>query len=137
MPGYGEIYVEVEASAVNGGIATLATSGLVPGEEGGEYLQAWIRTQRSTVGHGGFSGHGWFFGYANNPVDDVWTKMAITGYALDEEGFCKYLADTTPENLDIFLGDWDPTEKSLFVNANLIQYGIYPSVSEACIEIHN
>lgn len=137
MPGYGGVYVEVDASIVNGGIATLAASGTLPGDEGGEYLQAWIRWTYDETGHGGFSGHGWFWEAANNPLNDVWIAMAVSGYTQDEEGFCKYLADTTPENLNAFLGNWDPTEKSLFVNANLTAYGIYPYVESACIEIHN
>ena len=52
MPGYGGVYVEVDASIVNGGIATLAASGTLPGDEGGEYLQAWIRWTYDETGHG-------------------------------------------------------------------------------------
>lgn len=145
MPGYGGIYVEVDASAVNSGIATLGASGDIPGgDEGAVGIMAWLNWSYDDTGNGGYTGHGWFWGDSNNDLVSAWgtycssTTDSDTGnpYANNEGGFKKWLANTQPENLDELLGNWDLQRKENFINSNMATLGVYPVDPGGCIELH-
>lgn len=59
----GQVYVEVDASVVNGGIAPMAmVSGNPEPVNGQSYLVVWIRWKYdSETGEGGYTGTGWHF----------------------------------------------------------------------------
>ena len=137
MAGYGEIYVPVDASTVNGGIMTLAGSGEIPGGEGVVGLMAWITWAYDDAGNGGYTNKGWFWGDPNNDLQSAWTSFCVSlGYDTDENGFKKWLSDKKPEDLNDLLGDWDLKRKEAFVNANMNLLGVYPANPTGCIEIH-
>lgn len=59
----GQVYVEVDASVVNGGIAPMAmVSGNPEPVDGQSYVVVWIRWKYSDIdGSGGYTGTGWYF----------------------------------------------------------------------------
>ena len=104
---YGEVYVEVDASVIGGGIMPMAIiSGSpepVAGEETfGVWLRWWYDDQ---TGNGGFTGVDWFFDDENNPIKKQYST---------EQAFKDYLVEYRPKDLDTVLGDWDPTAKGQF-----------------------
>ena len=137
MAGYGEIYVPVDASTVNGGIMTLAGSGEIPGgDEGVVGLMAWITWTYNDDGSGGYTNKGWFWEDSNNDLKLEWATFCPPGYANTEDGFKKWLSEVKPPNLNELLGNWDLERKERFVNENMTVLGVYPSDSTGCIEIH-
>lgn len=107
----GEVYAQVDASVVNGGIAPMAiVSGNPEPVDGQSYVVVWIRWQYDdTTGDGGYTGQSWYFGDSNNGLTDF----------TDEDSFKSYLTNHKPTDLDTFLEKWNPTEKAAFLNAHL------------------
>ena len=112
----GEIYVEVDASAINGGIAPMAMiSGNEKPAEGQEYIVVWLRWKYdSTNGEGGFTGLGWQYGLPGNQIEKTYPS---------EEDFREYLKNNTPKTLDTVLGNWNSEDKRTFLNAFLQKDG--------------
>ena len=109
---YGEIYVEVDASVVNGGIAPMAmVSGNPTPVDGQSYVVVWIRWRYDNeTGEGGYTGTGWYFNDSNNYL----TKLHS-----NEGAFKQWLVDTTPQNLDEVLKGWPADNKADFLNTHL------------------
>lgn len=107
----GQVYVEVDASVVNGGIAPMAiVSGNPTPVDGQAYVVVWIRWKYDNeTGEGGYTNTGWHFNDPNN---------GLQGYGT-EENFKNYLKTDKPENLDSILSKWDATEKAAFLNTHL------------------
>lgn len=105
---YGEVYVEVDASVIGGGIMPMATisGGRPESVAGGETFGAWLLWQyEDTTGEGGFTGVSWYF-------DDEYN--AINKKYKTEEEFKEYLVNNKPGDLNTVLGDWNSTDKGLF-----------------------
>ena len=113
----GEMYVEVDASVVNGGIAPMAlVSGNQQPVEGQETFGVWLHWKYDdTNGEGGFTGQGWFWDDSNNALRDHFTK---------EEDFKAELVQYKPQNLDQYLGDWGSERKAAFFEDNQTQLGL-------------
>ncbi len=107
----GQVYVEVDASVVNGGIAPMAmVSGNPEPVDGQAYVVVWIRWKYdSETGAGGYTGTGWHFDDPNN---------GLQGYG-SEEDFKKYLVESGITSFDNILSDWEPAKKAAFLNAHL------------------
>ena len=116
MAGYGQIYVEVDASVVNGGIATLSTSGNIgDGSTDGRY---WLLWSYSVIGDtyqsGGFTGIDWYWDGAYNYIQEGWNASGLGEQGYD--GFIKYLTENPNlSNLDKILGDWSDDQKAHFL----------------------
>lgn len=115
----GEIYVEVDASSINGGIMPMAiVSGNSHPQDGQEAFGLWLKWYyNEDTGLGGFTGAGWFFDSPYNPIK---TK----GNFSTEKDFLDYLIKYHPANLDKFLGDWGNEDKSKFVEENQAKLGM-------------
>ena len=111
---YGEVYVEVDASVVNGGIAPMAiVSGNPEPVDGQSYVVVWIRWKYDdSTGDGGFTGTGWYFDDSNNNI--------ATHYSTEEE-FKDWLTTKKPGDLGEVLDDWSATNKAAFLNAHLTE----------------
>ena len=107
----GEVYVEVDASVVNGGIAPVAiVSGNPTPVDGQAYVVVWIRWRYDdTTGEGGYTGTGWHFEDLNN---------GLQSYGSETE-FKEWLTTAKPGNLDDVLDDWPAADKAAFLNAHL------------------
>lgn len=107
----GQVYVEVDASVVNGGIAPMAiVSGKPEPVDGQAVVVVWIRWRYdSGTGEGGYTGTGWHFDDPNNGLQSYVT----------EESFKTHLINTKPTNLDTILAEWNPVEKAAFLNTHL------------------
>lgn len=107
---FGETYIEVDASVVNGGIAPMAMiSGNNPEQmDGAGYLIVWIRWRYDNLtGEGGYTGTGWYFDDPDNNINK---------YYGTEEEFKKYLTDVKPNDLNDVMSDWDAEKKAAFLN---------------------
>lgn len=109
---YGEVYVEVDASVVNGGIAPMAiVSGSPTPVDGQAYVVVWIRWRYDDLtGDGGYTGTGWYFEDTNNYL----TKLHS-----NEGEFKQWLVDNKPQNLDEVLKDWPAENKAAFLNTHM------------------
>lgn len=109
---YGEVYVEVDASVVNGGIAPMAiVSGNPTPVDGQSYVVVWIRWQYDdSTGSGGFTSTGWYFNDSNNYL--------VEKYGTEDE-FTQWLVKNKPDDLDEVLKDWPADNKAAFLNTNL------------------
>lgn len=107
----GEVYVEVDASVVNGGIMPMAiVSGNPEPVAGQETFGVWLRWRYdSETGEGGFTGGGWFFSDIYNAINKKFST---------EQEFKEYLVQFNPQNLDDILGEWDPVDKGKFFTNN-------------------
>lgn len=107
----GQVYVEVDASVVNGGIMPMATiSGNPEPVAGQESFGVWLRWRYdSETGEGGFTGTGWYFGDIYNAINKKFAS---------EQEFKGYLVQNKPSNLDDILGTWDPVDKGRFFTNN-------------------
>lgn len=105
----GEVYAEVDASVVNGGIAPMAmVSGTPEPVDGHSYVVVWIRWRYDDfTGDGGYTGTGWYF-------DDV--DNNIKNHYESEEAFKAWLMGENPTDLTSVLGDWDAKNKAAFLN---------------------
>ena len=103
---YGEVYVEVDASVIGGGIMPMTIiSGNPEPVAGQESFGVWLRWQYDdTTGEGGFTGSGWYYGDSNNPISNYDSEKA----------FLDYLVREKPKNLNEVLGAWDPDAKGQF-----------------------
>lgn len=110
----GQVYVEVDASVVNGGIAPMAmVSGNPEPVDGQSYVVVWIRWKYDdSTGDGGFTGTGWYFEDSNNN---------IAKHYLTEDAFKDWLKETKPKDLESVLNDWPATNKAAFLNAHLTE----------------
>lgn len=108
---YGEVYVEVDASVIGGGIMPMAIiSGSPEPVAGEETFGVWLRWRYDeATGEGGFTGGGWYF-------DDIYN--AINKKYETEEEFKAYLVEKKPTDLNDVLGTWDPTDKGRFFTNN-------------------
>ena len=113
---YGEVYVEVDASVIGGGIMPMAMVSGNPEPMGGqEAFGVWIRWKYDTgTGAGGFTGTGWYVDDPNNPIKERYET---------EEDFKKYLVEIQPSDLDDVLGNWGSDKKAAFFNANQAALG--------------
>lgn len=107
----GEVYVEVDASVVNGGIAPMAIVSSNPEpEEGQTYVVVWIRWRYDDeTGEGGYTGKSWYFEDSNN-------YLKIGSGCTKETEFKKWLVLNSPQNLDNILSSWPAEMKSAFLN---------------------
>ena len=112
----GQVYVEVDASVVNGGIAPMAmvSSNPVP-SEGQTYIVVWLLWRYDTeTGGGGFTGKSWYFDDPNNVLNDKYPT---------EIEFKNYLKGENPPDLDDIFTEWDAGSKSIFLNAHKDKIG--------------
>lgn len=107
----GEVYAQVDASVVNGGIAPMAiVSGNPTPVDGQSYVVVWIRWRYDDEsGEGGYTGTGWHFDDLNNGLQKYGSETA----------FKEWLTTETPGNLDEVLGSWPADDKAAFLNAHL------------------
>ena len=112
---YGEVYVEVDASVVNGGIAPMAmVSGNPEPVDGQAVVVVWIRWRYDdSTGDGGFTGTGWYFDDPN-----IAGHYIAKGYSTEEE-IKKWLMEDKPTDLDSFLRDWPADNKAAFLNSHM------------------
>ena len=115
----GEMYVEVDASVVNGGIAPMAfVSGKQQPVEGQESFGVWLRWQYNDEnGDGGFTGQDWFWNDPNNPLSESFP--GDTGL----QDFKAMLVQDKPQDLDRYLGNWGSERKAAFFEKNQGQLG--------------
>lgn len=113
----GQIYVEVDANSVSGGVMPMAiVSGNPEPIFGQEHYGVWIRWwYDDTTGEGGFTGAGWFWEDNNNILNELFDS---------EESFKTELVTKKPQNLDNYLGRWNPDEKTEFYNRNQDKLGL-------------
>ena len=111
MAGYGEIYVPVDASTVNGGIMTLAGSGEMGTGEGDTQGNWWLHWEWGA--QSGFSGKGWFWNNEYNKIADIWQVSCSNppegdgrSYAATENGFNSYLSENNIQELDWLFDQW-------------------------------
>lgn len=107
----GQVYVEVDASVVNGGIAPMAmVSGNPEPVDGQAYVVVWIRWRYDdTTGDGGYTGTGWHFDDPNNGLQSYDS----------EQDFKNHLVENKITSFDDILSNWDPAEKAAFLNTHL------------------
>lgn len=105
----GEVYVQVDASVVNGGIAPMAiVSGDPEPVDGSAVIVVWIRWRYDEeTGEGGYTGIGWYENDPNNGWIDKYPSL---------EEWKNYLVTTRPTDLNDVLGDWDVNKKTNFLN---------------------
>ena len=108
----GEIYVEVDASSINGGIMPMAmVSGNPQPVDGQSYVVVWIRWQyNDETGEGGYTGKGWYFTCPYNN---------IANHHASEAAFKSWLVDKRPLDLNHVLSDWNAASKAAFLNRHL------------------
>ena len=104
----GEVYAEVDASVVNGGIAPMAmVSGNPEPVDGQSFVVVWIRWRYDDfTGEGGYTGTGWYFDDPNNNLKKHYTT---------EEKFIAWLTESKPTDLNSVLDDWDAQNKAAFL----------------------
>lgn len=119
----GQIYVEVDASAINGGIAPMAiVSGNPEPVDGQSFVVVWLRWRYdSSDGSGGFTGVSWFYNDSSNHL--------IKHYSTEEE-FKNYLSKDKPSDLNHLLGDWPAEEKAEFLRNHI---GVLGDEANNCI----
>lgn len=112
----GQVYVEVDASVVNGGIMPMAIiSGNPEPVAGQESFGIWLLWRYDTeTGEGGFTGQGWFWADENNALRDSFTS---------EEAFKEMLMRDTPSDLNLYLGSWGSERKAAFFRKNQEKLG--------------
>lgn len=108
----GQVYVEVDASVVNGGIMPMAiVSGNPEPVDGQSYVVVWIRWKYDDLtGAGGYTGTGWYFDDPNNNLK----KHHST-----EDDFKQWLTSEKPTDLDSVLNDWPASSKADFLTEHL------------------
>lgn len=112
----GQVYVEVDASVINGGVMPMAVvSGNPEPVVGQESYGVWLRWwYDDTTGEGGFTGQGWFWSDENNALRDFFDS---------EKEFKAELVQKKPQNLDDYLGNWGSDRKSEFFYDNQSKLG--------------
>ena len=123
----GQVYAQVDASVVNGGIAPMAmvSSAQTP-PEGQTDVTIWIRWRyENESGEGGYTGTGWYF---NQTYSNGLEEFA------SEEAFKEYLVKNKPINLDNYLGNWSSKDKAAFLTeqtGNLFANGCIVYLSQS------
>lgn len=114
----GQVYVEVDASVVNGGAMPMAIVSSRPeAPEGSEDVTVWIRWRYDdSTGNGGFTGVGWYWEDENN-----WLRRSFES----EDDFKSVLKTQKPQNLDLWLDSWPKQMKIDFFTDNM--YTLWPS----------
>lgn len=104
----GEVYAEVDASVVNGGIAPMAiVSGNPEPVDGQSFVVVWIRWKYDdSTGDGGYTGTGWYFEDTNNNLKNHYNT---------EDAFKAWLTESKPTDLNSVLDDWSPSDKAQFL----------------------
>ena len=107
----GEVYAQVDASVVNGGIAPMAmVSGNPTPVDGQAFVVVWIRWRyNDATGEGGYTGTGWHFDDLNNGLQSYGPEAA----------FKEWLVANNPKNLDDVLSKWPADDKAAFLNTHL------------------
>lgn len=114
----GQIYIEVDAKAVNNGIMTLETSG-----GGAEETGYWLYWNGN-----GFTGTDWYFTDPNCPLSETWPAYLEKNdgkceqgvkHSADAQGLTEHVNAGHADDLNEMLGAWDFFKKSAFVG----QYG--------------
>lgn len=107
----GEVYAQVDASVVNGGIAPMAmVSGNPTPVDGQSFVVVWIRWRyEDTTGEGGFTGNDWYFADTNNN---------LSAHFDSEDEFKEHLK-TGVTDLDSVLSNWPAEKKAAFLNSHL------------------
>lgn len=110
----GEVYAEVDASALNPGISTMAmVSGNPEPVDGQAFVVVWIRWRYDgETGNGGYTGTGWYFDDPDNNLK----KHYFT-----EEEFKTWLVNEKPTDLESVLGDWPAVNKAAFLNNHMTE----------------
>lgn len=105
----GQVYVEVDASVVNGGIAPMAiVSGAPEPVDGQSYVVVWIKWRYDdTNGSGGYTGTGWYYYDENNNIAKHYTT---------EGDFINWLTTEKPTDLGSVLDNWPAENKAAFLN---------------------
>lgn len=108
----GQIYVEVDASSINGGIMPMTmVSGNPQPVDGQSYVVVWIRWQyNDETGEGGYTGKGWYFTDQYNNIANHYST---------EAAFKNWLVEQRPSDLKDVLSDWDAASKAAFLNEHL------------------
>lgn len=112
----GQVYVEVDASVVNGGVMPMAiVSGNPEPVYGQESFGVWLRWwYDDQTGEGGFTGSGWYLDDTNNALTDFFTR---------EGDFKAMLMRDKPQDLNFYLGSWGSDRKSEFLNKHQKELG--------------
>lgn len=112
---FGETYIEVDASVVNGGIAPMAMiSGNPEQVDGAAYVIVWIRWRYDdATGEGGYTGTGWYFDDPDNNI-----KVPYGPYNTEQE-FKDYLTEVKPNDLNDVMSDWNAERKAAFLNKHI------------------
>lgn len=128
MPGYGGVYVEVDASAVNSGIAMLSASGEMGTGEGDTQGSWWLHWQWGDTN--GFTGHGWFWDNDYNSLPGIWGEHCSNppqgngqAYGNTEEEFNRYLSENNIQQLNWLFDLWT-TGKGDFAMSILATVGV-------------
>lgn len=105
----GEVYAEVRADALNGGISTMAMiSGNPEPVDGQSYVVVWIRwNYDDATGDGGYTGTGWYFDDPDNNLKN---------HYLNEEEFKNWLTTDKPTDIHTVLDNWNAANKAAFLN---------------------
>lgn len=108
----GEVYAEVDASVLNPGISTMAmVSGNPEPVDGQSYVVVWIRWRYDdSTGDGGYTNTGWHFDDPNNNIKNHYST---------EQDFKNWLTKEKPKDLDAVLGDWEASNKAVFLTENI------------------
>lgn len=109
---FGETYIEVDASVVNGGIAPMAMiSGNPEQVDGAGHVIVCIRWRYDdATGEGGYTGTGWYFDDPDNNIKKHYKT---------EQEFKNYLTTMTPEDLNDVMSDWDAERKTTFLSNHI------------------
>lgn len=138
MAGHGEVYVQIDASVANNGIALLNGSGGMGTGEGDTPGSWWLHWQWGT--QDGFTGRGWFWNHDLNQLDDIWRENYMNPqnntsggtYTNDEKGFNDYLEQNNIQELNWIFDLW--TEgKGAFAESILSEVGVWSS--GGCLEL--
>lgn len=106
---FGETYIEVDASVVNGGIAPMAMiSGNPEQVDGaGHHVIVGIRWRYDdATGEGGYTGTGWYFDDPDNNIEK---------YYETEQEFKNHLKTENPKDLNDVMSNWDAERKAAFL----------------------
>lgn len=115
----GQVYVEVDASVINGGVMPMAiVSGNPEPIDGQSYVVVWIRWRYDdATGDGGYTGYSWYFDDPNNNIKKHYSN---------QDDFIKWLITDHPTDLNSVLSDWSADSKAAFLtsyNEELSKYG--------------
>lgn len=105
----GQVYVEVDASVINGGVMPMAmVSGNPSPVDGQSYVVVWIRWRYDDqTGEGGYTGTGWYFTDPDNNIKNHYPT---------ENEFKTWLKSKKPTDLNDVLDDWPAKNKAEFLN---------------------